>query len=210
MCLLGISRWVWEGTSEWSLIRNIWGGAHVFPQKHQHSCSMISRSLWLTPRSKGTFSRVASDQVLCGQREETISAAAAPCSALQQPPVKGQCVGACVVPRKGWWERRWGADAGGKFLFPDGTNVLDFGQSILKTSWKSSRLKLLFQRSVRRQHIKPRVNAHWRQETIPNSIVLKSPSHYGRLQSSICSQAEVRTQDSTREASVWHPCRETL
>lgn len=86
----------------------------------------------------------------------------------------------------------------------------DFGQSIFKSSLKSFRLKLLFQRSMRRQHIKPCVKVHSRQETITNSIVLKSPSHYGRLQNSICSQAEVRTQDFTREASVWHPCREML
>lgn len=107
-----------KGTSEWSLISNTWGGAHVFPLKHQHSCSVISPRLWLTPRFKGTFSRGTSDQVLLGQREEMISGAAAPCSALQQPPVKGQCVCACVVPRKSWWERRWGADAGGKVPVP--------------------------------------------------------------------------------------------
>lgn len=97
-------------------------------------------------------------------------------------------------------------------LHQDCTNVLipDFGQSIFKSSLKSFRLKLLFQRSMRRQHIKPCVKAHSRQETITNSIVRKSPSHYGRLQNSICSQAEVRTQDFTREASVWHPCREML
>lgn len=177
---------------------------------HQHSCSTIIRSLWLTPGSKGTFSWVTSDQMLLGRRVEMISAAAAPCSALQQPPVKGQCVCTCVVPHRGWWERRRG---GGRFLFPDCTNVLaplTLDKSILKSSLKSFRLKLLFQRSMQRQHIKPCVSAHSRQETITNSIVLKSPSHYGRLQSSICSQAEVRTQDSARETSAWHPCREML
>lgn len=36
----------------------------------------------------------------------------------------------------------------------------DFGQSIFKSSLKSFRLKLLFQRSMRRQHISPCVKAH--------------------------------------------------
>lgn len=186
---------------------------------------MTGRLLWLTPRSKGTFCWVTSDQVLLGRRvgmiccsmlflvfrmEKTLQSV----STLQQPPVKGQCVCSYAVQCRGWWredeELMQGEGSCSTPRLHKCPCTTDFGQSISKSSLKSFRLKFLLQRSVRRQHIKPCVKAHSRQETITNSIVFKSPSHYGRLQSSICSQAEVRTQDFTREASVWHPCREML